>query len=336
MTFDAVLLSAGLGTRLRPLTHHRPKPLVPVCGAPVLRYAVALLARHGHQHAAINTCHLAAAFTPWHGRVIDGVRLTVWREPGPEPMGTGGALRDLASQLSPRVTALAADVLTDADLGALRSALDHADVAVGLRPATQAERQRYGAVGTDASGRIAHLRQRRSQHPAPGLRFEHHATGLHALRGPLAATLPSDPRELDVVEALWVPAMDAGRLSGVSHPGLWIDMGDPAACLSANLAVLTTQVPLAFDPFAEAAFARGPRGQVGAPPPGVTVSGCAWVGRGARVPEGAALADAIVGHDAHLQPGTSLTRVVVWDGVTVPAGTWRNGIFHDGGWSPVV
>src|SRR4029079_14056952 len=51
---NAFVLAAGLGTRMRPLTEHRPKPLVPVCGVPLLAYSLALCARHGLRDVVVN------------------------------------------------------------------------------------------------------------------------------------------------------------------------------------------------------------------------------------------------------------------------------------------
>ena len=51
----AFLLAAGFGTRLRPLTEHRPKPLMPMCGVPMLNYTSALLRSHGHERILVNS-----------------------------------------------------------------------------------------------------------------------------------------------------------------------------------------------------------------------------------------------------------------------------------------
>ncbi|MBW2255743.1 MAG: NTP transferase domain-containing protein [Deltaproteobacteria bacterium] len=71
--FDAFILAAGFGTRLRPLTHHRPKPLLPVCGVPMLAYTLALCHRHGLRDVVVNAHHLADQLRPWEG-LHEGVR----------------------------------------------------------------------------------------------------------------------------------------------------------------------------------------------------------------------------------------------------------------------
>ena len=67
---QAFVLAAGFGTRLRPLTTLKPKPLVPVCGVPMLSYALALCARHGLSPVVVNAHHLADQLRPWAGRSV--------------------------------------------------------------------------------------------------------------------------------------------------------------------------------------------------------------------------------------------------------------------------
>ena len=59
------ILAAGLGSRLRPLTNHRPKPLLPVCGVPMLDQALALARQHGHEHVLVNAHHLWEQVAAW-------------------------------------------------------------------------------------------------------------------------------------------------------------------------------------------------------------------------------------------------------------------------------
>ena len=68
MKAPAFLLAAGFGTRLQPLTEHRPKPLVPLCGLPLLDQSVALLRKHGIQQAVVNAHHLPRAIEAWATR----------------------------------------------------------------------------------------------------------------------------------------------------------------------------------------------------------------------------------------------------------------------------
>jgi mannose-1-phosphate guanylyltransferase/phosphomannomutase len=115
----AVVLAAGEGTRLRPLTLTRPKALVEVGGVPLLDHLLALLAAHDVQQVAINLHYLPEAIVEFAGDGRDwGLQITYLRE-HPHLLGSGGTLRALADFLTEPFFLLYGDVLTDADLTAL-------------------------------------------------------------------------------------------------------------------------------------------------------------------------------------------------------------------------
>lgn len=98
---QAIILAAGEGRRLRPITDHTPKPLVPFWGRPLLDWAVDKLVRAGVERIAINACHLGDALTA-HVRTLErrlGRELHVAREP--RLLGTGGAVKNLRHWLTP-------------------------------------------------------------------------------------------------------------------------------------------------------------------------------------------------------------------------------------------
>ena len=115
----AVVLAAGEGTRLRPLTLTRPKALVEVGGVPLLEHLLALLAAHGVRQVAINLHYQSDAIVQFAGDGHDwGLQITYLHEQ-PDLLGSGGTLRALATFLTEPFFLLYGDVLTDADLTAL-------------------------------------------------------------------------------------------------------------------------------------------------------------------------------------------------------------------------
>jgi mannose-1-phosphate guanylyltransferase len=320
---SAFVLAAGQGTRLRPLTLHRPKPLVPVCGVPMLAYALALVARHGHRRAWVNAHWLGEQVVAWRGR-REGVDVDVHLE-APDILGTGGGLRAVASTLASRVVVVNADVLTDLDLTALADAVPAGGAALALRR-NAADAARFGVVARDAEGVITRLSSVASAPPVGREDDDTHFTGLHALDPAVLDLVPAHGEQC-IVRTAYRDLVPTRRLRGVVHPGLWWDIGDPAAYLAANLAVLCTDVAVPLDPFARAAFARGPRGTVGRAPAGVHVTGSAWVGANVRLGAGVSLTDAVVGDGAVVPDHTRLTRCVVWDGAVVPPGEHVDAVF---------
>jgi mannose-1-phosphate guanylyltransferase len=326
MTARAFVLAAGFGTRLRPLTLHRPKPLVPVCGVPMLAYALALVRRHGIDRAVVNAHYLADQLEAWRG-THEGVEVDVVVE-APEILGTGGGLRNVRDRLAPRFAVVNADILCDVDLSALLDAVPDGGGAMALRPH---EVERYGVVAADSTGTIVELTTVASTSPEGPVARDTHFTGVHALHRDALERVPDG--FACIVRTAYKTLVPERRVRGVRHDGTWLDVGDPAAYLEANLTALRTTLPLPLDPFPRAAYAKGGRGERGRTE--AEVEGTAWVGRGARVAN-TRLQDAVVGQDASVASGAVLTRCVVWDGVEVPPGRWTDGIWHDGGWHPLA
>jgi mannose-1-phosphate guanylyltransferase len=114
----AMILAAGRGTRLRPLTATCPKPMIPIAGRPLLEYTIRLLARHGFDELVVNLHHLPQAIQDHFGdgRAWD-VKLTYSYEK--ELLGTAGAVRKMADFFDQRFLVYYGDHLSNADLTAL-------------------------------------------------------------------------------------------------------------------------------------------------------------------------------------------------------------------------
>lgn len=321
MRATAFVLAAGLGTRLRPLTEHVPKALVPVGGVPMLDHAVAQLRRHGHRHVLVNAHHHAPAIVDAGRRL--GVEVTV----EPTILGTGGGLRAARERLAERFVVVNADVIADVDLTALLALVPPGGAAMALRPHREAAR--YGLASADSTGTVVRLRKLAGPVPVGPVADDTHFTGLHALDRAVLDAVPDG--ESDVIDTVYRALLPAGRVRSLRHAGTWIDVGEPSGWLGANLALLTTHLPVPLDVGPLAAYARLATGTHGARPPGVDVEGACWVGPGARLGRQVRLRDAVVGAGARVSDDTALDRCVVFDGVLVPPGVWRETAFHPGG-----
>src|SRR5216683_1618864 len=114
----AVILAGGQGTRLRPLTQARPKPIVPLLNIPFLAYQLALLKRHGVHRAVLSCSYMVDEVRRAMG---DGSRFGVELAYAVEetPLGTAGGVRNAADLVRGRVVVLNGDILTDADITAM-------------------------------------------------------------------------------------------------------------------------------------------------------------------------------------------------------------------------
>ena len=149
----AVILAAGRGERLRPLTRHIPKPMLPINGRPLLDYLVGLLQLHGVREVAINLHHQPHVI---HGYLGDGsrfgLRLTYSLEK--RLLGSAGALRRLAGFLDQTFFVLYGDVLTNLDLSRLADFHRAKGGPITMALYREKETSRCGIAEVDSAGRV--------------------------------------------------------------------------------------------------------------------------------------------------------------------------------------
>jgi MurNAc alpha-1-phosphate uridylyltransferase len=217
----AVILSAGYGTRMRPLTLTTPKPLLKLAGQPILAHALHRLRAAGVKHIVVNAHHLAdqvAAFLTADPDVV------LSREE--QPLDTGGAVQAMRERnLLPEAPfyvvngdAFWVDGPTDT-LGRLAQAFDPAAMDVMLLLARTA-----GAVAETGRGdflwpRDGGLKRREERDVAPYL-----YAGVQIVSPSLFAAAPPPPFSMNV---LWDRAMAANRLGAIVHDGLWFHLSTP-------------------------------------------------------------------------------------------------------------
>jgi mannose-1-phosphate guanylyltransferase len=317
----AMLLCAGLGTRLRPLTDWLPKPAAPVCGLPLVHYALARMRACGIRRAVVNTHHLPQAMALAARAASErlGVQLAISHEP--VIAGTGGALRE-AKRLLADASAIVlwnGDILFDVDLGqVLEAHLSSAALATMVLMPMPAG-ARYAAVEVDAEGAVRRIAGRFG--PGGEGLTPLHFTGVHLLSPAVLDAIAAAPFECDINRHVYPPLMD-GRVRALRASGYWNDLGTAQRYLEANLDVLRGRVPLkrlrGADPFTDLEPFAGP---------GV------WLGRGAHVESGAALeAPVLVGPHTVIEAGATFgPDAIAGAGCRVAAGaTVRESVLLDG------
>jgi mannose-1-phosphate guanylyltransferase len=323
-----MVLCAGFGTRLRPLTDKVPKPLVPLCGVPLLRYNFALLKGAGVREVVVNTHHLGAAMEQGAVKIAAELALTlhVSREEK-HILGTGGGVRKAQSLLSSGAFFLLnGDMLFDVDLAAALDAHKRAGAVATMVLAPYPKGATYGAVEVDAQLNVRRIAGRGA--PAePGL-TKMHFTGVHVLEPAMLARLPAEG-ESDINRTAYVRLIhENAKVHGYVQNGYWGDLGAPRSLLRAHIDVMEGRVPLErfrpdADPFEGAAEIE----------PGIRVHPQARVDESARlvgpvlIRAGCEVArnaqigpDAVLGMNVRVDEGASVVRAVCWDGTHVAPG----------------
>lgn len=308
----ALVLAAGLGTRLRPLTEHVPKPLLPVAGVPILGHSLAQLAAIGCEAAAVNLHHLGEQIRNRFGDSHAGMPLT-WSEE-PELLGTLGALYPLRDFFAPAdlVLLVNGDSLCRWPLKRLVRQHLAGGTAVTLLLTSRPDPAEFGGgVGIDRAGNVLSFRP---GDPEQGeVAHRHVFAGAHVFSPDLLSRV--GPGFSDIVRDLYKPMLAEGeRIRAVVDAGRWHDMGTPQRFLEGVLDWARASWP-------ERLWRRSwisPEASLG--------SGCrvkrSSIEAGARVGEGARVERSILLPGARIGGGTVLREVIVGFGASIPAGAW--------------
>lgn len=225
MIDTAMLMAAGLGKRMRPLTATRPKPLVKVAGKPLMDHALDRLEAGGVRKVVVNVHYLADTVEAHLAARRCGLEFAISDERA-KLLETGGGLVKAKPLLGDRpfFCANSDNLWIDGPqetLGMMRRLWDpdRMDGLLLLVPLARAHCHRGpGDFHMDAAGRIS---RRRTARVAPFV-----FTGLQILSPALITDPPGDVFSTNI---FWNRAIEAGRLYGVSHQGLWFDVGTPQA-----------------------------------------------------------------------------------------------------------
>lgn len=309
----AMLLAAGRSTRLGALGARLPKPLVPVCGYPPIRFGLSALVRAGLTDVVVNLHH--------HGDMIraaldDGAAFgaAVTYSPEVELLGTGGGLAHARSLLGAGpVLAMNAKVVADVDLRAVVQAhlASGADATLVLRDDPQA--REWGPIAADETGRIVSiLGQGRGEQV--GAVVERMFTGIQIVGPAILDRLR--PVFCDTVRDGYIPALlEGANIRAFVLEGYFAEHSTPERYLAGNLALLRNPALLRFPPGPldgiDATAFVDPTATLRHP---VRLCAGTYVGAGAVVGP-----DVVVGTGASVGPGVRLARAVVWPDVAVTA-----------------
>ena len=283
----AVILAAGLGTRMRPLSNKIAKPALPVLNEPLIVRTLRILKRAGVGDVMINLHHrpdtIRAAIPP--GNL--GLKIRYSRETS--ILGTGGALRKIRAWLGREPFLIVnGDVIFDFDLEALLATHRKTNALATLALKPNSDTKIYPPVITDRAGRILSIR---------GLPRGHRGTtslfaSVHVVDPVILQRLPAGAS--DAVRDLYIPLLREGaHLQGVRQAGVWHDLGSPSGYLKAQTRML-----------AERSSKRS-----------VAIDASVRLGKGARVDRSA------IGPGCVVEPSARIEGCVIWDGVLVPTGT---------------
>ena len=301
-----IVLSAGLGTRLRPATRNLPKALFPFLNVPLIDRRLAALARQGFSQAAVNLHHEGRQLVEHLGETgASGVAVRFFWEP--EILGTAGAVKNAEAFFEDEEAAIwNVDAEIDADLWSLLRAHHREGNVATLLVVPNPDPRRFTPLHADGS-RLVSIGGSGGIADGKGGDSPLLFTGVSILSREAIGRIGPGPRSM--VEDLWRPLLEEGRsrIGVVFHEGSARDLGTPADVLAASIEAVDTRD--VFD-LAEGLFDRSTK-VLASDPEGVPPASRRCVIGRARIAADAELFDSVIADGAEIGPGARITRSLI-------------------------
>lgn len=231
----AMILAAGKGTRIRPITYRIPKPMIPILQKPVMEFLLELLRQHGFDQVMVNVSHLAHEIENYfrdgqrfgvqiaysfEGRIVDGALVG-------EAIGSAGGMRriqDFSPFFDDTFVVLCGDALIDLDLTAAVKwhKAKGAIATVVMKSVPREEVSSYGVVVTDESGRVKAFQEKPSVEEALSTNIN---TGIYIFEPEVLNYIPSG-QEYDIGSQLFPKLVEINApFYGLVMDFQWVDIG---------------------------------------------------------------------------------------------------------------
>ncbi|HEX6121592.1 MAG TPA: mannose-1-phosphate guanyltransferase [Ktedonobacterales bacterium] len=276
----AVVMAGGEGSRLRPLTVSRPKPMVPIVGRPVMEHILHLLKEHGITDVVVTVQYMASAIEDYFGDGTQlGMRIAYSREE--IPLGTAGSVKNAEHLLTEPFLVISGDAMTDYNLSDIIRYHQEKKALATLTLAHVANPLEYGVITTGENGHIQQFLEK----PSWGEVFSDTInTGIYVLDPKIFSYFEKE-RVFDFSQDLFPMMLEKGDpLYGYIAEGYWCDIGNLATYMQANADLL--------------------HGRVNIPVPGTDIGGRVWVEEGVEIdPDAQIFGPVYLGHDCKIKGG---------------------------------
>ena len=336
----AMILAAGKGTRLFPLTGAIPKPMAPVAGKPIIQHIFEVLVEAGVDEVHVNVHYLAHIILGCYGERsrVDGMTVITTRED--ELMGTAGGVKRLANRFDETFIVVMGDALTDVDVREVVAFHKEHDALATLVLRRVEDTSECGVAQLDAEKNILGFQEK----PQPKEAISNLAnTGIYILEPEVLEYIPKDAF-FDFAEDVFPRLLESGeKVVGYEGDFYWSDIGTLESYRAAQRDALSGRVAVKVPGerwgrnlwIAEEAWIHpsaygridgyavvGPKAVLGR---GASLSGVVAVGDGCRVSDGATLKQSVLLPGSSVGSEAYLEDCIVGPGYEVRPGEWIRG-----------
>jgi len=321
----AMILAAGKGTRVRPLTYDLPKPMIPVLGKPVMAYLIEHLRKHGVTEIMVNVSHLHEKIEEYFGEgeqfgVQIGYSFEGYTKEDGEvvavPIGSAGGMKkiqEFGGFFDDTTIVLCGDALIDLDLKA--ALLEHrrkgAVASVITREVPWDKVSSYGVVVTDQTGRITQFQEKPKQEEALSNFI---STGIYIFEPEVIDLIPSGV-EFDIGSQLFPLLAEKGMpFYAQGRPFNWLDIGSVSDYWEVLQNVLTGEVNHMDVPGIQIEPGLWTGLNTSIDWRGTTIKGPVYIGSGVKIEAGTTIIGPTwIGHGSHICEGAEIVRSVLFE-----------------------
>lgn len=319
-----MILAAGKGTRVRPITYTIPKPMIPILQKPVMEFLLELLKEHGFKEVMVNVSHLAQEIESYfrdgqrfgvevaysfEGRIEDGQLIG-------EALGSAGGMKriqDFSPFFDDTFVVLCGDALIDLDLTeAVRWHKEKGALAtIVMKTVPREEVSSYGVVVTDSDGRIQAFQEKPSVEEALSTTIN---TGIYIFEPEILNYIPSG-QEYDIGGDLFPKLVETGApFYGISMDFQWIDIGKVPDYWQAIRSVLNGEVRNVAIPGKQVRPGVYTGLNVAIDWDSVAIEGPVYIGGMTRIDEGVRIVGpAMIGPNCHICKGATIENSVIFE-----------------------
>ena len=297
----ALILAAGFGTRLQPLTNELPKPLFPVLNQPILEHILHFLSSQGIKEIAINLHHRPQKIIDYFGNGKDfGVALHYSKEE--EILGTAGGIKKLQSFFQDETfLVINSDVFADINLNDVLKFHKEKKSKLTLVVRQDPNMEKYKSIQRVEEGRIVHFLGTGIKNSAPVTQVMF--TGIQIMEPDIFSRIPKDEFCGTTEDVFPGMIQDELPVYGFLHNGYWIDMGTRETYIQAQVDALDGKLSL------KTFSSRNPEGPLVVPP--------VYIGKNCEISQDAQLGPyAVLGDGCRIRSGAVVENSILWTGVT--------------------
>lgn len=309
MFLKAMIMAAGVGSRLMPLTAEIPKPLMPVANRPLLENTIKLLKQHGFDQLICNLHHRAGLILEHlHSDQYRDISLNYSLEE--ELLGTAGGVKNCEGFLDETFVVISGDALTDMDLSYLLAQHQAKGSLATIALKAEEQVEQFGVVQIDESGKILRFQEKPQAHEAISNLAN---TGVYVFETEIFKYIPAN-QFYDFGQQLFPFFVKSkAPFYGVPMPGYWCDVGNLATYRQANEDVLLQKVRAEM----KGTLSSSEDGGLVLIDEGVKLgsevrfSGNVVIGRGCRLDANASISSSVIWEDTIVEQGVVVQQAIV-------------------------